>query len=415
MFKFVNKKHCEIYENKAELLWGENKMSEQIASIYQQARQNNLEQKTLDDIMDNAIELMLKCEDDIDPKRGIKEAKRFNHGWSDDLMRKLSVQCKCKAVCSYLQNGNTGLATNMIYSIGKLYKKTIHVHAPPEIKASKKAWGVWQKNFEGEVKKETKTMHLEHRQKVAEAVSEHKAKVEKSRLSVLDQKKYWQHLSDKVFAPPARWMRVNGKWLRKPNEIIDAEDDFLEEHMAGTKDTFHSDVAREGDEECKIRKGARGVGTVDNPFCAINDEGIRLRKQVADGLKLEWEGCVPMEVIPFFRLGTRKINTILYGNMFSEPINFNEFRTYISVKRKNKAPGMSGVRIDHICGLHEQGQKDINLLLSITYISEMTFSAWHKEIINWIPKEPGNPAMDRRRPICLLEVMRKIALGIKSR
>ena len=103
------------------------------------------------------------------------------------------------------------------------------------------------------------------------------------------------------------------------------------------------------------------------------------------------------------------------GTCSRKPIHFNEFRTYISGKRKNKAPGMSGVRMDHICGLHEQGQKDINLLLSITYISEMTFSAWHKEIINWIPKEPGNPAMDRRRPICLLEVMRKIALGIKSR
>ena len=105
------------------------------------------------------------------------------------------------------------------------------------------------------------------------------------------------------------------------------------------------------------------VDTVDNPFCAINDEGVRLRKQVADGVELEWEGCVPMEVIPFFRLGTRKINTALYGNMFSEPINFNEFRAYISGKRKNKAPGMSGIRIDHICGLHEQGQKDINLPL----------------------------------------------------
>ena len=45
----------------------------------------------------------------------------------------------------------------------------------------------------------------------------------------------------------------------------------------------------------------------------------------------------------------------------------------------------------------------------------MTFSSWSWEIINWIPKEPGNPDIDRRRPIALLEVMRKLSLGANSR
>ena len=55
------------------------------------------------------------------------------------------------------------------------------------------------------------------------------------------------------------------------------------------------------------------------------------------------------------------------------------------------------------------GRKDICRLISVPYI------IWSWEIINWIPKEPGNPDIDRRRPIALLEVMRKLSLGANSR
>ena len=44
----------------------------------------------------------------------------------------------------------------------------------------------------------------------------------------------------------------------------------------------------------------------------------------------------------------------------------------------------------------------------------MTHTSRNNEIISWIPKEPGNPAIDRRRPIAPLEIMRKLCLGVKK-
>lgn len=52
--------------------------------------------------------------------------------------------------------------------------------------------------------------------------------------------------------------------------------------------------------------------------------------------------------------------------------------------------------------------------MSLPYITGMSFTNWDKEVIAWIPKEPGNRAPDRRRPIALLEVMRKVTLGVKK-
>ena len=72
------------------------------------------------------------------------------------------------------------------------------------------------------------------------------------------------------------------------------------------------------------------------------------------------------------------------------------------------------MRLDHICGLAESGLRDICSLLSVPYVCGKTYTTWNNEIISWIPKEAGNPAIDRRRPIALLEVMRKLCLGVKK-
>jgi hypothetical protein len=83
-------------------------------------------------------------------------------------------------------------------------------------------------------------------------------------------------------------------------------------------------------------------------------------------------------------------------------------------KSKNKAPGKSEIRMDHICAANKTCRRLIHSILSLAYTSGKTFSSWDHEIINWIPKEPGNPALDRRRPIALLEVMKKLTLGVKK-
>ena len=104
---------------------------------------------------------------------------------------------------------------------------------------------------------------------------------------------------------------------------------------------------------------------------ALTPEGIRLRKQIADKSSMEWKEYVPEQLHEFFELGDRKINTEKYDDMFSTPINYEHFDRYFSGKRKNKAPGKSNIRIDHICGLHERGKKDICKLISIPYIMEL--------------------------------------------
>lgn len=88
---------------------------------------------------------------------------------------------------------------------------------------------------------------------------------------------------------------------------------------------------------------------------------------------------------------------------------------YISKKKKNTAPGESGIRIDHIAAPGVAQRRMICNLLSIVYLTGMGYEQWKHEIVNWTPKEQGNPAMDKRRPLMYYEVMRKMCMGVKKR
>ena len=103
-----------------------------------------------------------------------------------------------------------------------------------------------------------------------------------------------------------------------------------------------------------------------------------------------------------------------YDGIFTSPIPFRLFDDYIFSKTQNKSPGKSSIRTDHICSAFESERRSICALITLPYITNLTFSDWDYEIISWIPKEPGNMALDRRRPIALLEVLRKITLGVKK-
>ena len=45
----------------------------------------------------------------------------------------------------------------------------------------------------------------------------------------------------------------------------------------------------------------------------------------------------------------------------------------------------------------------------------MGYSDWKEEIVNWIPKEEGNPDINKRRPLMYYEVLRKMCIGIRVR
>lgn len=139
-----------------------------------------------------------------------------------------------------------------------------------------------------------------------------------------------------------------------------------------------------------------------------------MRKALAENTSDEWGKWVPKEVHTFFEMGKTLIKKEEYGDMFTTQINFEKFKRYMGYKSKNKSPGESHIRLDHICGLHEEGIRGICKLISIPYLCGMTYTSWNNEVISWMPKEPGNPAIDRRRPIALLEVMRKLSSGAKK-
>jgi hypothetical protein len=56
----------------------------------------------------------------------------------------------------------------------------------------------------------------------------------------------------------------------------------------------------------------------------------------------------------------------------------------------------------------------IRKLLSLPYLSGTKYRQWENEIITWLPKEEDNPDIAKRRPIALLEVMKKMHIGVKK-
>ena len=94
--------------------------------------------------------------------------------------------------------------------------------------------------------------------------------------------------------------------------------------------------------------------------------------------------------------------------------NAKKLDRYLAKKKKNTAPGVSGIRIDHIAALPDEYREMIAQLLSIPYLTGTKFEDWNNEIVNWIPKEEGNDDMRKRRPLMYYEVMRNMCMGIKK-
>ena len=218
----------------------------------------------------------------------------------------------------------------MAESIGSLYSKVVKQPPTPLAGASSSAWDDWNKRVGVEYKNFKKTMHLKHRLEFKEELSKYAKAVERSRKHSIKCKKFFSHIDAKVFTPAAAEMKVNGKYL-SPEEILVFEPKNLDEHMSGRKKTFHNDVATESDIQEDVYLGEHGKRLVANPFCALTENGERLRKQVADQSSGEWELSVPTELHEFYKLGDRKIETERYDGIFDSPVDFDDFDTLIKV------------------------------------------------------------------------------------
>ena len=45
----------------------------------------------------------------------------------------------------------------------------------------------------------------------------------------------------------------------------------------------------------------------------------------------------------------------------------------------------------------------------------MGYSDWKEEIVNWTPKEEGNPDINKRHPLIYYAVLRNMCIGIRVR
>ena len=159
------------------------------------------------------------------------------------------------------------------------------------------------------------------------------------------------------------------------------------------------------------------------PEFDTTEYGKDWRRKLAHGQLAEEEwSAIPgrlKEVFKCARMAKTKtgerITPDTYGDIFTSPITRGDFDSYIAHKKKNTAPGHSGIRIDHVAALSDIHKQMVCDMLSIVYLTGIGYSQWRKEIVNWIPKERGNHSLDKRRPLMYYEVLRKMCIGINKK
>ena len=159
------------------------------------------------------------------------------------------------------------------------------------------------------------------------------------------------------------------------------------------------------------------------PAFSDSSYGSQWRKDLQQGTlsKAQWEQ-IPDKLRGVFKCAKACINKEgkpmspeMYGDTFTAKITLAELDRYIARIKKNTAPGMSGIRVGHIAALPDNMRGAIAKVLSIPYTTGMGYSDWKEEIVNWTPKEGGNPDINKRRPLMYCEVLRKMCIGIRVR
>ena len=152
-------------------------------------------------------------------------------------------------------------------------------------------------------------------------------------------------------------------------------------------------------------------------------EGREWRIKLHEGklTEQEWES-IPRKLKPVLKLAEmvktktgERMTKQKYGKLFEKEITIEELDKYLTTVKNNTAPGISGIRVDHIKALPRRHREGIAKLLSIPYMTGMGYTAWGEQIVNWIPKEEGNLDINKRRPLMYYEVMWKICIGIRVR
>jgi hypothetical protein len=130
----------------------------------------------------------------------------------------------------------------------------------------------------------------------------------------------------------------------------------------------------------------------DHPTLADNKEGWARRRTLQNdhtgANATEWSLPAVFVFDPVFQAARVKASKITskpispesYGDLL-RPISWNEYTNYLANKRKNTAPGKSGVRYAHVAYAPEYIQRGLLQLLNAALSNRIVFDSWRDELI----------------------------------
>eukprot|EP00935_MAST-01C_sp_MAST-1C-sp1_P000477 g477.t1 len=362
--------------------------------------------------MAELMALMLDAEDAM-PKH--KEAnggtRRRKDGWSPKIVSKTKELRKIISLMKRAKLARRKQREELYASIHQTYGMKFALNKMPTGGRNSNAWKEWEKENRTKLKDRFAKLKASHRNAERMKMNKHVADIEKMRQNSRTKGKYYNYVRAKTKSGQSAL--VVGVWVDKDGErvmemnigkeaVIQQENIYLPEHMGGAKNPYF-----------KNRQGQQ------HPFLGKNDGAKEKRRkyQCEDG-RLE---KIPEPFTAIFEHAKVKSSSItgepiteLVRDIFTTEIEKENWKQYIAAKKKNTSPGKSGVRVDHVAAAPTAVKEMTRKMLSLPYLCGTKFECWNEEIIAWLPKEENNPDIARRRPITLLEVMKKMHIGVKK-
>jgi ribonuclease HI len=97
------------------------------------------------------------------------------------------------------------------------------------------------------------------------------------------------------------------------------------------------------------------------------------------------------------------------------PITLAQMDAALRTRPKGKAPGGSGIRVEHIALLPDDLRQAFVDLCNAFVCAGAAPDEWYTAYVSLIPKEAGATSLSRMRPISLLEIPRKLIFTVKNR
>ena len=280
----------------------------------------------------------------------------------------------------------------------------------PSLQAGEKEWRNYEAKVRGQIRHSQKTLHLRKRVRWKMNMKKLRRDREAQRKKQHEVRRYYNYalmrpsVEDKPTVLHIKNEQGEVEILDRKQDIYAKEVEVTQQHMGQGRERWYKN------------------GNEMFPLFEDSEEGKQLRRQVQEGTlpEKEWEkipekvrGVIRCAQAAQSKLTGEPMSAKMYGNIFTAEISLQELDRYLARVRKNTAPWISGIRVDHIASLPTELREAVAKILSVPYTSGMTYTDWKEQIVNWIPKEAGNPDINKRRPLMYYEVMHKMHIGIR--